>query len=108
MQRNSDKYHINDFSWYINRRGPQTRLGKMKTKYLEGEKRYMVEAMMSKSNVSQKELDKYSKGLNDTSDSKAEEIAMIRSEADKKYRDIINKLLAAEHTDEHVINIFNL
>ncbi|XP_029341055.1 uncharacterized protein LOC107882537 [Acyrthosiphon pisum] len=89
------------FNWYINRRGPQTRLGKLKYEYIQREKQYMVEAMMKKKNVSQKQFDEYYDGIINKSDSKTEEISIIRSEADKKYRDIINKLLAANHTDEY-------
>lgn len=96
---------INISSWYINRRGPQTRLGKLREEYIQREKQYMVEAMMKKKNVSQKQFDEYYDGIINKSDSKTEEISIIRSEADKKYRDIINKLLAADHTDEYVMTI---
>jgi len=65
----------------------------------------MVEAMMKKKNVSKKQFDEYYDGIMNKSDSKVEEISIIRSEADKKYRDIINKLLTAHHTDEYVIII---
>lgn len=65
----------------------------------------MVEAMMKKKNVSQKQFDEYYNGIMNKTDGKIEEISIIRSEADKKYRDIINKLLTADHTDEYVIII---
>jgi len=58
---------------------------------------------MKKKNVSQKQFDEYYDGIINKSDSKTEEISIIRSEADKKYRDIINKLLAADLTDEYVM-----
>lgn len=65
----------------------------------------MVEAMMKKKNVSQKQFDEYYNGIMNKTEIKIEEISIIRSEADKKYRDIINKLLTADHTDEYVIII---
>lgn len=65
----------------------------------------MVETMMKKKNVSQKQFDEYYDGIINKSDCKTEEISIIRSEADKKYRDIINKLLAADLTDEYVMTI---
>lgn len=68
----------------------------------------MVDTMMKKKNVSQKQFDEYYEGIMNKSDNKTEEISIIRSEADKKYRDIINKLLAADRTDEYVMTITNL
>jgi len=68
----------------------------------------MVETMMKKKNVSQKQFDEYYEGIMNKNDNKTEEISIIRSEADKKYRDIINKLLAADRTDEYVMTILYL
>ncbi|CAH1731756.1 unnamed protein product [Aphis gossypii] len=89
------------FNWYINRRGPQTRLGKMKDEFLQREKQYMVETMMKKKNVSQQQIDEYYYKIMNKGGNKTEEISIIRSEADKKYRDIINKLLVSDHTEEY-------
>jgi len=60
---------------------------------------------MKKKNVSQKQFDEYYDGIINKSDNKTEEISIIRSEADKKYRDIINKLLAADRIEEYVMAI---
>lgn len=65
----------------------------------------MVDTMMKKKNISKKQFDEYYDGIMNKNDNKTEEISIIRSEADKKYRDIINKLLAADHIDEYVMTI---
>jgi len=75
----------------------------MNDEYLQRENQYMVKAMMEKKNITQKQIDDYYYKIMNINGSKSEEILIIRSEADKKYRDIINKLLA---TDENV-NTFN-
>lgn len=87
--------------WYFNRSGPQTRLGKMREKYLEREKRHMIEAMMKKKNVDEKQLEEYFKGI-ETKKYDEDDMAKIRLEADETYKDIVNKLMAAGHTEEYV------
>lgn len=75
----------------------------MKEAYLEREKRYMVESMMKKKNVSLKHLEEY---CNVEAEVKMKydesQLQKIRIEADETYRDIVNKLLTAERMDEYV------
>lgn len=82
-------------------------MGKMKEKYMERETRYMVEAMMKKKNISEKQLEEYYK---ETKEKKYDEnyLTKIRFEADETYKDIVNKLLAAEHDEEYVSTNFSL
>lgn len=77
----------------------------MKDEFLQREKQYMVETMMKKKNVSQQQIDEYYYKIMNKGGNKTEEISIIRSKADKKYRDIINKLLASDHTEEYVMTI---
>ncbi|XP_050532358.1 dynein axonemal intermediate chain 3-like [Daktulosphaira vitifoliae] len=84
------------FKWYCNRRGSQTRLKKMKDIFVTRERRYFLQIMMKKKNVSKKQLKEY---INPNSKetkvkpSTYDDMEKIRSEADKKFRDIVNKLL---------------
>jgi len=99
---NTDKiFEINDFSWCFSRKEPQTRLGKMRDKYLQREKRHMIEAMMKKKNVDQKQLEEYFKGVEENKYNK-DDIANMKFEADESYRDIVDKILATENIEEHV------
>eukprot|EP00102_Acyrthosiphon_pisum_P020917 XP_016658127.1 PREDICTED: uncharacterized protein LOC100571197 [Acyrthosiphon pisum] len=91
------------FNWCFNRKGPQTRLGKMRDKYLQREKRHMIEAMMKKKNVDQKQLEEYFKGLEENKYNK-DDITNMKFEADESYRDIVNKILATENTEEHMLD----
>lgn len=77
----------------------------MKDEFLQREKQYMVETMMNKKNVSQQQIDEYYYKIMNKGGNKTKEISIIRSEADKKYRDIINKLLVSDHTEEYVMTI---
>jgi len=79
----------------------------MEDEYIQREKRHMVETMMKKKHISQKQFDEYYDGIMNKSSNKTEEISIIRSEADKKYSEIINKLLATDHRGEYVITIDN-
>lgn len=75
----------------------------MKEAYLEREKQYMVESMMKKKNVSQKHLEEYCNVQAEVKTKYNEaELQKIRIEADETYRDIVNKLLAAERMEEYV------
>lgn len=85
----------------MNRSGPQTRLGKMREKYLEREKQYMIDAMMKKKNVDEKQLKEYFEGI-EAKKYDEDDMAKIRLEADETYKDIVNKLMAAERTEEYV------
>lgn len=68
---------------------------------MEREKRYMVEAMMKKKNISEKQLEEY---FEEIKEKKYDEnyLTKIRFEADETYKDIVNKLLAAEHNEDDV------
>lgn len=72
----------------------------MRERYAEREKQYMIETLMKKKNVSQKQLEEHFKrieGKNNADD----DMSNIRFEADETYRDIVNKLLDSEmHTAE--------
>lgn len=92
---------INNFSWCFNRKGSQTRMGKMRDKYLQREKRHMIEAMMKKKNVDQKQLEEYFKVVEENKYNK-DDITNMQFEPDESYRDIVNKILATENTEEHV------
>lgn len=99
---NIDKiFDINDFSWCFSRKESQTRLGKMRDKYLQREKRHMIEAMMKKKNVDQKQLEEYFKGVEENKYNK-DDITNMKFEADESCRDIVDKILATENTEEHV------
>jgi len=82
-------------------------MGKLREKYMDREKKYMVESMMKKKNVNQKDLDEYLRGI-ETTKYDEDNMAKIRLEADEAYRDIVNKLVAAEHTKEYVNAELNL
>ncbi|XP_025202203.1 uncharacterized protein LOC112599497 [Melanaphis sacchari] len=92
------------FNWCINRKGSQTRLGKMRDKYLLREKRYMIEAMMKKKNVDQKQLEDYFKGIEENKYDK-NEITNMKFEANESYKDIVNKILSVEETNEYMLDI---
>lgn len=64
----------------------------------------MIEAMMKKKNVDQKQLEEYFKGIQENKYNK-DDITKLKFEADESYRDIVNKLLNIEHTDECVIAV---
>lgn len=61
----------------------------------------MIEAMMKKKNVDEKQLEEYFKGV-ETKKYDEDDMAKIRLEADETYKDIVNKLMAAGHTAEYV------
>jgi len=61
----------------------------------------MIEAMMKKKNVDKKQLEEYFKGVEENKYNK-EDITNIKFESDESYRDIINKILATENTEEYV------
>lgn len=90
------------FRWYVDRNGPQTRLNRFRDRYLEREKRYMVETMMRKKNVDRKQLDEYRDKTEASKCNQDDSVARIRQEADENYRDIVNKLLAVERAEEYV------
>lgn len=99
-----NKYVLNDnFRWYYNKL--KTRMGKMKQEYILQEKRRMIEATLKKKNVNESQLkalyEEFEQGKNDKDD-----IAKLKNEADEIYADIVNKLLAAEDTEEYVITVF--
>jgi len=73
----------------------------MRDKYLQREKLHMIEAMMKKKNVDQKQLEEYFKGVEENKYNK-DDITNMKFEADESYRDIVNKILATEKTEEHV------
>lgn len=89
----------NNFRWYFNK--VKTRLSKMKEGYILREKRRMVEAMIKKKNVSENQLKEFYEEFEGENDHE-NEIAKIKNEADEMYIDIVNKLLAAEVTEEYV------
>lgn len=72
---------------------------------MEREKRYMIEAMMKKKNVNQKQLEDYFNGIEGEKHDE-NDINKIRLKDDETYKDIINKLLAAENIEEYVCCIF--
>lgn len=68
---------------------------------MEREKRYMIETMMKKKNVTEKQLEDYFKGIegdkiDDTN------IKRIRFKDEETYKEIVNNMLTAELTDEYV------
>ncbi|XP_060848211.1 dynein axonemal intermediate chain 3-like isoform X2 [Rhopalosiphum padi] len=91
-------------NWCFNQKGPQTRLGKMRDKYLQREKRHMIEAMMKKKNIDQKQLEEYFKGIEENKYDK-DDITNMKFEANESYRDIVNKILSAEQTKEHILDV---
>ncbi|CAH1731486.1 unnamed protein product [Aphis gossypii] len=92
------------YNWCLNRKGPQTRLGKMRDKYLQRERRHMIEAMMKKKNIDQKQLEEYFKAIEDNKYDK-DDITNMKFEANESYRDIVNKILSAEQTKEYMLDI---
>jgi len=77
----------------------------MKEEYMEREKRYMIETMMKKKNVDQKQMEEYFKRI-EANKCDEDGITKIQLEADETYNDVINKLLATEHNDEYVSTHF--
>lgn len=71
---------------------------------MDREKRYMIEAMMKKKNVSQEQLEEYFKGVEIKSS--RDDATKISLDVDETYEDIVNELLAVEHTEEYVNLIF--
>jgi hypothetical protein len=61
----------------------------------------MIEAMMKKKNIDQKQLEEYFKGIEENKYDK-DDITNIKFEANESYRDIVNKILSAEQTKEYV------
>lgn len=73
----------------------------MRDKYLQREQRHMIEAMMKKKKVDQKQLEEYFKGVEENKYNK-DDITNMKFESDESCRDIINKILATENTEEYV------
>lgn len=61
----------------------------------------MIEAMMKKKNVDQKQLEEYFKAVEENKNNK-DDISNMKFEADESYRDIVNKILTTENTEEYV------
>lgn len=61
----------------------------------------MIEAMMKKKNIDQKQLEEYFKAIEDNKYDK-DDITNMKFEANESYRDIVNKILSAEQTKEYV------
>lgn len=61
----------------------------------------MIEAMMKKKNVDQKQLEEYFKGM-ETKKYDDDGMAKVKMEADETYKDIVSKLLASEHAQGYV------
>lgn len=57
------KFFVIHFRWYIKRNGPNTRVGKMREKFLEREKQYMIDTFMKKKNIDVKKIEKYWKNI---------------------------------------------
>lgn len=99
-----------NYRWYLNRTGPQTRLDKMKQKYMEREKRYMVEMMLKKKKIDKKKLKNCYEIKKDIKPEKYDQeyLSKIRSEADDRFEDIVNQLLSAKRrkAKEYVSSFF--
>ncbi|XP_050436301.1 uncharacterized protein LOC126843044 [Adelges cooleyi] len=97
------KICVETFKWYFNRRGSQTRLRKMKEIHTERQRRHMLEIIMKKKNVSKKQLEEFINPVQQESERKKDfkdDMERMRSEADKTFRDIVNKLLPSEQKVE--------
>lgn len=69
---------------------------------MEREKLHMVEALMKKKNVDEKELREYLKEIEGGKFDEDE--IQIKIEDDETYTDIVNKLLFGENTTEEYVN----
>lgn len=76
-------------------------MDKNRAKYLEREKRFMIEAMMKKKNVTEKQLEDYFKGIENDKPNDIN-LKRIRFKDEEAYKEIINNMLAAEFSDEYV------
>jgi len=95
----------NDYRWYLNRKGPETRSGKMRDEYLQKEAQYRVNIMMKKKNVDKKQLADCLKGTKEKDDDDENDLKKIRLEANETYKDVKKKLLAAEQNKEYVSKV---
>lgn len=77
----------------------------MREDYILQEKRRMIEATLKKKNVNESQLKALYEEFERVKNDKVE-IAKLKNEADEIYVDIVNKLLAAEDTEEYVNTIF--